>query len=195
MESELRMTCLLSVLHRHAAATSGPVQVVGNPTAVAEAPVAKATVVDATTVVEACNSLGSSPKFQLLLNVTLIILFILLGVWGIFVTYVKNLEGRDFGDFYWTDEAISFYVTALDLAYWFGLIVPGRLCGTLSLRCWVWGPERKLQTPAKGFLRFFGVFSRFQFRVKHFRIEGSTSPTTGILGNYGTFVLRSPCCG
>ena len=152
MESELRMTCLLSVLHRHAeAATSGPVQVVGNPVAVAEAPVAKATVVDATTVVEGCNSLGSSPKFQLLLNVTVIILFILLGVWGIFVTYVKNLEGRDFGDFLRTDEAISFYVTALDLAYWFGLIVPGRLCGRFSLRCWVRGSERKLQTPVKGY--------------------------------------------
>ena len=145
---------------------------------------------------ECCNSLGSSPKFQLLLNVSVVILFILLGVYGIATINVSNYEFNDPDDWDGWEDVASFWVTSNDLAYWFGLIVPGRFFGTLSLRC-ILGLGTRYDTTdySEWFSSLCLGISCFHIRVKHLRIEGSTSPTEGILENYGTFVLRSLCCG
>ncbi|CAL1141650.1 unnamed protein product [Cladocopium goreaui] len=70
-----------------------------------------------------CNSLGSSPAFQLLLSIAVVILFLLIGIYGISIIILSNwdLSGFDFSDEW--QSAADFYVTSQDLAYWFGAIV------------------------------------------------------------------------
>ena len=84
---------------------------------------------------ECCNSLGSSPAFQLLLSIAVVTLFLLIGIYGISIIILSNPpvtnedDWQSVNDFYSSDEwqsTVDFYVTSQDLAYWFGAIVTDR---------------------------------------------------------------------
>lgn len=69
---------------------------------------------------ESCNSLGSSPKFQLLLSVVVVLLFIVGGVYGIaLIDDVMNFSVYDYAGYPLAD----FFATSSDLAYLFGAVV------------------------------------------------------------------------
>lgn len=80
---------------------------------------------------ECCNSLGSSPKIQLLLSIVIVLLFIVLGYFGISIIQLANFDfGSSYGtwDDFW-DEYLHYsgqYLEVMQLAYWFGAVVTGR---------------------------------------------------------------------
>lgn len=73
-----------------------------------------------------CNSLGSSPAFQLLLSIAVVTLFLLIGIYGISVIIISNWDWSGFEPSDEWQSAADFYVTSQDLAYWFGAIVTDR---------------------------------------------------------------------
>lgn len=75
-----------------------------------------------------CNSLGSSPAFQLLLSIAVVILFLLIGIYGISIIILSNWDwsGNQLTVSNEYQSAADFYVTSQDLAYWFGAIVTDR---------------------------------------------------------------------
>eukprot|EP00438_Fugacium_kawagutii_P034679 Skav219066 [mRNA] locus=scaffold1033:122380:123107:- [translate_table: standard] len=92
-----------------------------------------------------CNNLGSSPKFQLLLSIAILLLVIPLGIWGITVLIAVSIENSapsyyDDYDAYWAYHEqhqgfYDFYNTALSLAYWSGAIVSLLWLLALCSRC------------------------------------------------------------
>lgn len=46
---------------------------------------------------ECCNNLGSSPKFQFLLSIVVVFLFIVVGVYGIAIIDMMNVPDDDYG--------------------------------------------------------------------------------------------------
>eukprot|EP00438_Fugacium_kawagutii_P004708 Skav217788 [mRNA] locus=scaffold1782:271937:276547:- [translate_table: standard] len=75
---------------------------------------------------ECCNCLGSSRIFQVLLSISLFLLFIVVGVFGISMINLTSFDSSKLGP--WDDWALAFHgaedfwATALELAYWFGAV-------------------------------------------------------------------------
>eukprot|EP00438_Fugacium_kawagutii_P004706 Skav217786 [mRNA] locus=scaffold1782:269490:269747:- [translate_table: standard] len=78
---------------------------------------------------ECCNCLGSSRIFQVLLSIALFLLFIVVGVFGISMINILNFDSEIYAS--WEDWVEAYYgthdfwLTALELAYWFGAVVTG----------------------------------------------------------------------
>ena len=65
-----------------------------------------------------CNDLGSSPKYQLFVTICTAVLVILLGVYGISITSMKNAETYDT----WA-VAFDLYTTSQSAAYFAGFLM------------------------------------------------------------------------
>eukprot|EP00438_Fugacium_kawagutii_P030922 Skav202924 [mRNA] locus=scaffold1565:280297:281438:- [translate_table: standard] len=79
---------------------------------------------------ECCNNLGSSPKFQFVLSIAVLLLFIVVGVYGIAIINLMNMPLYGYGEYNW-----DFLSTSLELAYWFGSVVSVLWLIALCSRC------------------------------------------------------------